>query len=180
MTNNYDYITDIKDWSIVTNEKASLGYDLSQEKFKATIKLKDILDDKAFKLITILVPILTVAITLLITLIQKEVVVISFITPLCIFILFLFISLALVINVFKPKGIFVEGREPKNYWKTTLLNQSDQLVKFTLSSYIQDYINHNDKINKRSVEKLKAAIDVLYVALVLSFIVYLLLKCCAF
>ena len=169
--------SDIKNWEKITPEKAKFAFELSAKRLESTIKIKDALDDKAFKLITILIPIQTTVITLLITLIHNNKLDLSILIPLLNFILLGFISICYSISIFKPKNFYLPGNQPDNLWKDELLKQDEEFIIFNESCNHQDYIYHNDKYNNLSVIALNNSTKAFLFALILSLILYFILKC---
>jgi len=176
MTQNLFDTTDIVDWNIVTTQKAKIGYERASEMIRSTVKVKDALEDKAFKFITILSPILTAAITLLISLLYSNQRDFLILTPLCIFIIFISISLSFSINIFYPKGVYLPGGEPKNFFEREFLEQNERSVLVGLCNQMQKHINHNDNLNKTVAKKLMYAINAFCLALFFAFSSFLYIK----
>jgi len=151
-------------------------FKLSDKRLDTTVKIKDAIEDKAFKFITILTPVQTAAITLLVSITHNNYLNISILTSLSIAILFIFIALFSAIAVFKPKSFYLPGNQPKNLWKPELLKQKDVFIIFNEAYHQQYYITCNDQWNKHSAAKLETSINAFWWALILSLSVYILLK----
>lgn len=171
--------TDIENLEDVLPENARFAYEQSKLDLESTINIKNLIEDKAFKLLSVLIPIETLLIGAFLTYLNTSK---SFLgqnwvvlNPLMVLIVLNVISIWFFIKILCPSKDENQyktlGNYPKNLWKKDLMGKNEAQYIYFECKHHQNRIELNDKFNSLKMNRFRKGINTTYYSLFTSIIV---------
>lgn len=171
---------DIQDWDSIDKERAKFAFEQANLELNATIEAKKNIEDKAFKLLTLLVSVLLLSLGSFIKIVESGHIHYHVIIPLFVFSLAISAVIFGIIKILKPLKYMLQGNEPKNLWIEAFLTQNDVQFYYSLSLNQQEAIDENRKNNLDKSRLFRVIINFTIGSMLFSFFLWALLFIIAF
>lgn len=175
--------TDITDWENANINNVKFAYELSKQKIESDLNIKQIIEDKSFRMLSMLIPIEGILIGAFIKnynptlqLLKQN---LCLLIPTFIALLFLFISILFFIRALCPpkeqNKYRTLGNQPKHYLKQKYINNPESQYIYYEMQHYQKKFNQHKKNNNLKMQRFRKGIYFILYSFTGSFISWLIM-----
>lgn len=156
------------DYNYVKVESVKFLYSLALARFNSTHPIKDVIENKAFKLFNISIVLTLIAFAFIFNNLQAPQINLELFIPVTIFFIGYLAVIYLLIYIFKPKDFYVAGNEPKKLWVSESFTTDEKKLILTEIYHLQSRIEFNESQTDEMRDHLNITITLMLLVPALS------------